>query len=115
MRLNVYGQKSNNLRKGNIALVVIVTTALPNGRQKNTGCVVTDDIVTRLRRMDASIPSVDPDKYVSPTDAADEIERLRADVKRWRNWAEEFFYTDPECECPLCDQVRAAIEKTVRP
>lgn len=40
---------------------------------------MTDDIVARLRRMDASIPSVDPDKYVSPTEAADEIERLRAE------------------------------------
>jgi len=46
-------------------------------------------------------------------EAADEIERLRADVKRWRNWAEEFFYTDPDCECPLCDQVREAIGKTI--
>lgn len=40
---------------------------------------------------------------------------MRAERDRWRNWAEEFFYTDPDCECPLCDQVRAAIEKTVRP
>lgn len=40
---------------------------------------------------------------------------MRAERDRWRNWAEEYFYTDPDCECPLCDQVRAAIEKTVRP
>ena len=32
-----------------------------------------------------------------------------ADRDRWKNWAEEYFYTDPDCECPLCDQVRAAI------
>lgn len=38
---------------------------------------------------------------------------LKADRDRWRNWAEEFFYTDPDCECPLCDQVRAAIGKTI--
>ena len=42
-------------------------------------------------------------------EAADEIERLRAEIKRWRNWTEEYFYTDPDCECPLCDQVKAAI------
>lgn len=38
---------------------------------------------------------------------------LKADRDRWRNWAEEFFYTDPDCECPLCDQVREAIGKTI--
>ena len=81
--------------------------------------MVTDDIVTRLRKqvaraeVDGVLPSWDFAKVV--WEAADEIERLRADVKRWRNWAEEFFYTDPDCECPLCDQVREAIEKTVRP
>lgn len=48
---------------------------------------MTDDIVTRLRRMDASIPSVDPDKYVSPTEAADEIERLRSSRDKWRKIA----------------------------
>jgi len=40
---------------------------------------------------------------------------MRAERDRWKHWAEEYFYTDPDCECPLCDQVRAAIEKTVRP
>lgn len=40
-------------------------------------------------------------------------EELKADRDRWRNWAEEFFYTDPDCECPLCDQVREAIGKTI--
>lgn len=43
---------------------------------------MTDDIVTRLRRMDASIPSVDPEMYVSPTEAADEIERLRTVLRK---------------------------------
>ena len=45
---------------------------------------MTDDIVTRLRRMDATLPSVDPDAYVSPTEAADEIEQLRNEVDQWR-------------------------------
>lgn len=86
-----------------------------------------DDIVKRLRE----------DHCCDDTDcrqaelAADEIERLRATLKkaevvllegadlvkdaladrdRWKNWAEEYFYTDPDCECPLCDQVKAAIK-----
>ena len=75
---------------------------------------MTDDIVTRLQNecqcSDDCKAENDP---CIPMQAADEIERLRADVKRWRNWAEEFFYTDPDCECPLCDQVREAIGKTI--
>ena len=78
--------------------------------------MVSDDIVTRLRGCwcgdgFANRGIVDPacDHDGVRADAADEIERLRADVKRWRNWAEEYFYTDPDCECPLCDQVKAAI------
>lgn len=42
-------------------------------------------------------------------DLAIEIEKLQEDRDRWRNWAEEYFYTDPDCECPLCDKVKAAI------
>lgn len=38
-----------------------------------------------------------------------EIEKLQEDRDTWRNWAEEYFYTDPDCECPLCDKVKAAI------
>lgn len=60
------------------------------------------DIVTRLRNRRGNAPAL-------CDAAADEIESLRADVKRWRNWAEEYFYTDPDCECPLCDKVKAAI------
>lgn len=56
-----------------------------------------DDIVTRLRRMDASIPSVDPEMYVSPTEAADEIERLR----KWAEYEHAGYCGcaggDPEC------------------
>ena len=80
--------------------------------------MVNDDIVTRLRKKLVMEALGDKATYLTLgdcLDAADEIERLRADVKRWRNWTEEYFYTDPDCECPLCDQVRAAIEKTVRP
>lgn len=64
---------------------------------------MSDDIVTRLREWHTAW------NWYLPDQAADEIERLRADVKRWRNWAEEYFYTDPDCECLLCDQVKAAI------
>lgn len=38
------------------------------------------------------------------------LAEMRADRDRWKNWAEEYFYTDPDCECPLCDQVKAAIK-----
>lgn len=74
-------------------------------------CVVSD-IVTRLREL-REVLMGNPIMAREVQEAMDEIERLRADVKRWRNWAEEFFYTDPDCECPLCDQVREAIGKTI--
>ena len=84
---------------------------------------MSDDIVERLRFQRTN--------SVLCAEAADEIERLRATLKkaevvllegadlvkdaladrdRWKNWAEEYFYTDPDCECPLCDQVKAAIK-----
>ena len=90
---------------------------------------MSDDIVERLRFQRTN--------SVLCAEAADEIERLRAaadqavkcliaddqlladsqqlvdmafaDRDRWKNWAEEYFYIDPDCECPLCDQVKAAI------
>lgn len=37
---------------------------------------------------------------------------MAAERDKWKRWAEEYFYTDPDCECPLCDQVRAAIGST---
>ena len=83
---------------------------------------MSDDIVTRLRGKRTEFDNWLNDcegKYSFGhdesiwSDAADEIERLRADRDKWRNWAEEFFYTEPDCECPLCDQVRAAIGKTI--
>lgn len=60
-----------------------------------------DDIVERLRFQRTN--------SVLCAEAANEIERLRAERDRWKNWAEEYFYTDPDCECPLCDKVKAAI------
>lgn len=68
------------------------------------------DIVTQLRELGRYV-NTEGGRWFEPitTEAADEIERLRAEIKRWRNWTEEYFYTDPDCECPLCDQVKAAI------
>lgn len=40
--------------------------------------------------------------------AADEIERLRADVKRWSNWAIDYACDDMKCECDRCTDVRTA-------
>lgn len=62
---------------------------------------MSDDIVERLRFQRTN--------SVLCAEAANEIERLRADRDRWKNWAEEYFYTDSDCECPLCDKVKAAI------
>lgn len=99
--------------------------------------MVNDDIVARLRMSGdlldrfpkATAKNMFPLSWLR--EAADEIERLRATLKkaevvllegadlvkdaladrdRWKNWAEEYFYTDPDCECPLCDQVKAAIK-----
>lgn len=87
---------------------------------------MSDDIVAVLR---AKCKCWQDDKCTTCF-AIDEIERLRATLKkaevvllegaelvkdaladrdRWKNWAEEYFYTDPDCECPLCDKVKAAI------
>jgi len=63
-----------------------------------------EDVVIRLRNWHDQ-----RDSWQTLTEAADEIERLRADRDKWKKWAEEYFYTDPDCECPLCDQVKAAI------
>lgn len=46
-------------------------------------------------------------------EAADEIERLRADVKRWSNWAIDYACDDTKCECDRCLAVRAAWEAAV--
>lgn len=104
---------------------------------------MTDDIVTRLRtpiagNYDDENFSAGPQPCAGCCEAADEIERLRTecdalrnevvqrifnaageiellrkDRDRWRHWASEYLYTDPDCECPLCDEVREAYDKTV--
>ena len=49
--------------------------------------MVTDDIVTALRRMATADFREPPRIYVSPLQAADEIERLR----RWQEWGLHVF------------------------
>lgn len=44
-------------------------------------------------------------------EAADEIERLRANVKMWSNWAIDYACDDEECECDRCVMVRNAWEQ----
>ena len=68
--------------------------------------MVTDDIVTRLREYEA----ITDNAYVinALVAAADEIERLRADVKRWSNWAIDYACDDMKCECDRCTDVRTA-------
>lgn len=59
---------------------------------------MTDDIVTRLRRVPERVPkgglTVGLNEYYQRCqDAADEIERLRAEVAKWREVADEFAIT----------------------
>lgn len=78
---------------------------------KATAMVVrgADDIVTRLREHWEDEKMLGNDLLAEALGrASDEIERLRADRDLWRHFASEYLYTDPECECPLCDQVRDA-------
>ena len=49
---------------------------------------MTDDIVTRLREGDFNS---DLDLFCFIDEAADEIERLRADRDRWAKWGEHVF------------------------
>lgn len=71
------------------------------------------DIVTRLREV--AVQEYKDGWAVFPVcdRAADEIERLRADVKRWRDWAIDYACDDMKCECDRCLAVRAAWEATV--
>lgn len=64
------------------------------------------DIVIRLRNRRGNAPAL-------CDAAADEIERLRADVTRWSNWAIDYACDDMKCECDRCVAVRAAWEATV--
>ena len=78
-------------------------------------CVVTDDIVTRLREEHANfrvVVGVNQNIVLNSlyTEAADEIERLRAELKRWQTcemvtesicgWDSEKTY------CDACKAVR---------
>lgn len=74
------------------------------------------DIVTRLRKKLVMEALGDKATYLTLgdcLDAADEIERLRADVKRWSNWAIDYACDDMKCECDRCLTVRTAWEATV--
>jgi hypothetical protein len=71
--------------------------------------VVSDDIVTRLRNMAIGrLYGIEIAPFEHYNEAADEIERLRGEVKRWSNWASDYAYDDETCECDRCEQVRAA-------
>ena len=59
-----------------------------------------DDIVERLRKQRTN--------SVLCAEAADEIERLRADRDKWKNWAQQYAF--PDCECPMCNEINAAAD-----
>lgn len=85
--------------------------------------MVTDDIVTRLRNKRTEFDnwlndiegkhSFGHDESIW-LDAADEIERLRADVQRWSNWAIDYACDDTKCECDRCTEVRKAWDEAQR-
>ena len=68
---------------------------------------MTDDIVTRLREHHCFD---DAGCNAAIRDAADEIERLRADRDNWKDLASEYYHLDPKCECHLCDRFRKAMD-----
>ncbi len=41
-------------------------------------------------------------------DLSIEIEKLQQDRDRWRDWATDYAYDDPTCECERCDAVMQA-------
>lgn len=41
-------------------------------------------------------------------DLAIEIEKLQQDRDKWRDWATDYAYDDPTCECERCDAVMQA-------
>ena len=92
--LQVLGQMDVPLKIATTATWQLAQSTITSEIRSERRRVVGDDIVSRLRRMDATIPSVDPDKYVSPTEAADEIEYLRSEMenvnseynKLWRKY-----------------------------
>ena len=97
--------------------------------------MVNDDIVTTLRgECQCSDNCRDVGDPCISMRAADEIERLRATLKkaevvllegaelvkdaladrdRWKNWAIDYACDDTKCECDRCLAVRAAWEAAV--
>jgi hypothetical protein len=71
---------------------------------------MSDDIVSRLRNSCAHTCAKcdDENAYAVGVEAADEIERLRADRDRWRDIAYEYYLTDTDCSCHICDRYREA-------
>ena len=77
--------------------------------------MVADDIVTRLREHWEDEKMLGNDLLCEVLrGASDEIERLRADVKRWSNWAIDYACDDMKCECDRCEAVRKAWDETQR-
>ena len=74
------------------------------------------DIVTRLRAYNIGNIGHEASSHMEETlyEAADEIERLRAEVKRWSNWAIDYACDDTKCECDRCEAVRKAWDETQR-
>lgn len=73
--------------------VVDPTTALTTTLTRTGNILMTDDIVTRLRALGTRERPVPDAYYVSPDEAADEIERLRADRDKWRKVADELYFS----------------------
>lgn len=74
------------------------------------------DIVTRLREYNIGNIGHEASSHMEETlyEAADEIERLRADVQRWSNWAIDYACDDTKCECDRCTEVRKAWDEAQR-
>lgn len=62
--------------------------------------MVSDDIVSYLR--------LSRTRFNRHAEAADEIERLRAERDKWKGWAQEYVF--PDCECSMCNEIAAAAD-----
>jgi hypothetical protein len=63
-----------------------------------------DDIITRLRGYDFMRDGDIPDVIMN--EAADEIERLRYEVQRWKQLAKrEIVMCDPNDPCEMCKEL----------
>lgn len=61
---------------------------------------MSDDIVSYLR--------LSRTRFNRHAEAADEIERLRAERDKWKGWAQEYVF--PDCECSMCNEIAAAAD-----